>query len=221
MTWPAQARQSCAIRVHASEETWEFAVPAGGFSQSQHHRNYSVFIGDVVAPVNATAGSLKAVVIEVAARSIEQGGPATIWAERLMSGSRQRIATPFLSNIVRECEGVAELYNASSPDEDRAVLLQPLSAILASRLRAAGTVANPDAHGRRLAYALLPDVLHYDSRHPAGFTFAAQNGRHPAESPNEVVRAILAGGMPSGSTVAFTHPPVQTFPYFEQLATAV
>jgi hypothetical protein len=221
VTWPEETRQNCTIRVHANERTWEFTVPVEEVSQSQHHSDYSVFIGGVVSPVNAAAGPLRAVVIEVAARSIEQQGSAKIWAERVIGGSRQRIGTPFLSHILRDREDMAKLYHASSPDEDRAALLQPLSAILASRLRAAGTVANPDAHGRRLAFALLPDVLQYDSRRPAGFTFAAQNGRHPSESPNEVVSTILAGGRPSGSALVHAHRSVQTFPYFQQLTAAV
>ena len=221
ITWPEQTRQMCTVRVHANEKTWDFSVLAEGVSQSQHHDDYSVFIGNVASPVNASSFPLKAVVIEVAARSIERQGPAKIWAERVTGGSRQRIGTPFLSHIVRDQEDLAKLYHASSPDEDRDTLLQPLSVILASRLRVAGTAANPDSHGRRLADALLPDVLHYDSGRPAGFTFATQNGRHPSEFPNEVVGTILAGGRPSGSVLVHAHPSVHTFPYFQRLTTAV
>jgi hypothetical protein len=63
--------------------------------------------------------------------------------------------------------------------------------------------------------------LHYDSRLPAGFTFAAQNGLHPSESPDEVVSAILNGGKPSDSAAASHQPSVKTFPYFEQLTKIV
>jgi hypothetical protein len=157
---------------------------------------------------------MTAVVMEVDARAIGQHRLSEIWAERMVDGMRQRIGAPFLSNIMRDNAELASLYHSSSPDKDRTLLLQPLSVEIARRLRVAGSVVNPDSHARRLAYALLPDVLHYDSRLPAGFTFAAQNGLHPSESPDEVVSTILNGGKPSDSTAASLQPSVKSFPYF-------
>jgi hypothetical protein len=221
VTWPEEAGKDCTVRIHAGTKMWEFGVSARGVSESQHQGGFSVFIGNVVPRVKAHGRAMKAVVMEVDARGISPHGSSIVWAERLVGGSRQRIGTPFLSHIMRDHEDLAHLYQASSPGQDTTVVLQPLSAAIAGRLRAAGWAANPDSHARRLACALLPDVLHYDPRRPAGFTFAAQNGRHPSESSDEVVHTILNGGKPSDSMPSNHHPSVPTFPYFEQLTAAI
>jgi hypothetical protein len=221
VTWAEETTRDCMVRIHAGAKTWQFNVPSSDSSQSLHHSDYSLFIGSVVAPAKACGSIMTAVVMEVDARAIGQHGRSPIWAERMVGGLRQRIGAPFLSNIMRDNADLASLYHSSSPDKDRTLLLQPLSVEIARRLRVAGSVVNPDSHARRLAYALLPDVLHYDSRLPAGFTFAAQNGLHPSESPDEVVSAILNGGKPSDSATASHQPSVKTFPYFEQLTKIV
>ena len=221
VTWAEEPTSDCMVRIHAGAKTWRFKVPAHGGPQSLHNGDYSLFTGNVVAPAKAYGGILTAVVVEVDARAIGQHGPSEIWAERMVGGLRQRIGAPFLSNIMRDHAELASLYHTSSPDKDRTLLLQPLSVEIARRLRIAASVVNPDSHARRLASALLPDVLHYDSRLPAGFTFAAQNGRHPSESPDDVVSAILNGGKPSNSAPASPQPSVKSFPYFEQPTTAV
>jgi hypothetical protein len=221
VTWPEDTGQDCSIRIHAGASTWEFSASAHGVCQSERHRDFSVFIGDVVPRVMAQGRIMKAVVMEAGAGGIDSHGSSAIWAERLVGGSRQRIGTPFLSEILRDHEDFARRYHASSPGQDTTVLLQPLSAAIAGRLRRVGSTANPNSHARRLAYALLPDVLHYDPRRPAGFTFAAQNGRHPSESPDEVAHTILNGGKPSDSMPTTPHPSVPAFPYFEQLSATV
>jgi hypothetical protein len=219
--WPKDTGQDCLIRIHADIRTWEFRASAHGVCRSQHRRDFSVFIGDVVPRVKAHGRAMKAVVMEVDAGENGLHGSSAIWAERLVGGRRQRIGTPFLSEILRDHEDLAHRYHASSPGQDTTVLLQPLSAAIAGRLQRVGSAANPDSHAHRLAYALLPDVLHYDPRLPAGFTFAAQNGRHPSESSDEIVHAILNGGKPSDSIPANPHPSVPVFPYFEQRTAAV
>jgi hypothetical protein len=215
VTWPEEARKECALRIHVGAKTWQFTIPAHGSFQSPHNGDYSLFIGNVVAPPRTDVSNVKAVVMEVSDREVDRYGSSEVWAERIIGGSRHRIGTPFLSNITKNHTGLANLYHTSSPDRDRALLLQPLSDAIARRLRMAGSVPNLNSHARRLAYALLPDVLHYDPRRPAGFTFAAQNGRHPSESSDEVVNAILNGGTPSDSAEASSHSSVQIFPYFK------
>jgi hypothetical protein len=221
VTWPEDTGKGCSVRIHAGTKTWEFSAPAREASQFQHRGDFSVFIGDVVSRVKARGRVTKAVVMEVNARGIDPRGSSAIWAERLVGGSRQRIGTPFLSDIMRDHQDLAHLYHASSPGRDTTVLLQPLSAAIAGRLQVAGSAANPDSLAHRLAYALLPDVLRYDPRRATGFTFAAQNGRHPSECSEEVVQTILNGGKPPESMPANPHPSVPTFPYFEQLTAAV
>ena len=65
-----------------------------------------------------------------------------------------------------------------------------MSNAIADNARAA-EAPDPELHGRRLACILLPDVLRYDPKLPAGFTFAAQNGRHPEEASDIVVNAFF------------------------------
>ena len=218
-TWVEARSRDCIVRIHAGAKAWQFEVPAHRSRQSLHKDDYSLFVGNVVAPAKTYGGIMSAVVIEIDARTIGQRGPAEIWAERMVGGLRQRIGAPFLSNIMRDHTELASLYHTSSPDRDRVLLRQPLSVEIARRLRVAGSVADPDFHARRLAYALLPDVLLYDSRLPTGFTFAAQNGRHPSESTHEVVGTILNGGKSPKPAAASPRPFVSSFPYFEQLTT--
>jgi hypothetical protein len=97
--------------------------------------------------------------------------------------------------------------------------MQPLARAIAMRARARGQIADPEAHGRRLAATFLPDVLYYDSKLPFGYTFASRNGRHPSESTVELVNTIVEGG-------PFSHMPMATyrlerqFPYFRRAVTS-
>jgi hypothetical protein len=104
-------------------------------------------------------------------------GGRRIWAERLgPGGARQRVGSGFLDTLLASRVGLAELYHSLSPEQDVNALTPIVTA----------------AYRRRLATALLPDVLYYDSTAPAGFTFAARNGRHPRDEHSSVVAAILA-----------------------------
>jgi hypothetical protein len=142
-----------------------------------------------------------------------------LWAERLIyDGSRQRIGSPFLTEIVSGNAALAALYHSTSPAEDTAVLTKHVAEAIAEKARAGGHVQSPDMYGRRLASILLPDVLYYDPTLPTGFTFASQNGRHPEEASEVVANAILKGTSAPASTTKFTL--TNTFPYFPQLIAA-
>jgi hypothetical protein len=210
---------SSMIRVHAGSKTWDVEVSRQAAPKIDTHDDIKVFAGDVLSPLGAGAGTVRAVVIELPLRAIGRG--AGIWAEYFIQCSRQRIGTPFLANLVAADENLATLYHSSSPAEDRERLTDPLARAIAARLRAHGFSSDIGSHSHRLAATLLPDVLHYDAGRPAGFTFAAQNGRHPSESSDEMVNAILNGGVPSASRVQSTQHRVETFPYFKQSTAAV
>jgi hypothetical protein len=93
--------------------------------------------------------------------------------------------------------------------------MQQVAASIAANARAKGNVGDPEAHGRRLADLLLPDVLRYDPNRPLGFTFADQNGRHPQDASELVVNSILTGDLLSaraGPNVTLQ----EEFPYFLQ-----
>jgi hypothetical protein len=174
----------------------------------------AVYIGEILSPARVLQGGIvKAVVMSAPDRALVENGSTAIWAERFESGLRERIGTPFLSSLVAGSDEVAHLYHSCSPAEDRRVLLQPLARQIAARART--RVADPEGHGRRLASALLPDVLHYDPNLPSGYTFASRNGRHPSESSTELVNTILEGAASSKASEG-AHHVKKHFPYFRQ-----
>ena len=134
----------------------------------------------------------EAAVVEVP-NELLAGGKG-IWAEKLMrAGARHRVGSPFLAALVAEDDSLARLYHSGSPAGDRGVMQQQVARVVTARARRSGQIADPEAHGRRLAAALLPDVLYYDPAQPPGFTFAQRNGRHPAEEVGLVVSTLLGG----------------------------
>jgi hypothetical protein len=175
-----------------------------------------VFTGNVISPLGVHDGLVTAVVMELPTRAIGQDGSAGIWAEHDEMGSRRRIGTPFLPDLIAENEDIAAIYHSSTPAQDRDMLIKPVAAAIADRLRAKGAAADASSHGRRVASALLPDVLRYDSARPVGFTFAAQNGRHPLESTDEMVSAFVNGEATSAISVRPARHTGETFPYFRQ-----
>ena len=73
-------------------------------------------------------------------------------------------------------------------------------------------MSDPDAYARRLADAIPPDVISFKPASPLGFSYAGQNGRHPAERTSEIVRTLLGG---SSFSVANEQgaTPLDRFPY--------
>jgi hypothetical protein len=99
-------------------------------------------------------------------------------------------------------------------------LSEAVALAIGKRARKAGYGGDQDLHGRRVARMLLPDLLRYDPERPAGFTFAACNGRHPAEPESTVVNSIL-NGFPDGERLV-PRPVLQSsFPYFQSPSTTV
>jgi hypothetical protein len=134
----------------------------------------------------------EAAVLEVSNERL--AGGKGLWAEKLTrAGARHRVGSPFLTALVAEDDTLARLYHSGSPAEDRGVMQQQVAWVVAARARRGGRIADPEAHGRRLAATLLPDVLYYDPAQPPGFTFAQRNGRNPAEEVGPVVSTLLGG----------------------------
>jgi hypothetical protein len=204
------------LRIHAGSKSWDFMVETRtASSEMGQDGDIAVYIGEILSPARAPqGGSVKAVVMSVPDRALVENGSTAIWAERFESGLRERIGTPFLSSLVAGSDEVAHLYHSCSPAEDRRLLLEPLAKEIEARARV--RVADPEGHGRRLAVALLPDVLHYDPTLPSGYTFAARNGRHPSESSIELVNTILEGA-PFSKASEGAHRLQKHFPYFRQV----
>jgi hypothetical protein len=165
-----------------------------------------LFAGDV--------GGRTAVVLEIPADFVRPGDSLDVWAEiNSQDRGRTRVGGPFLTKILARDPALSRLYHASSPAQDR-----PLFAnALIDRIAATSRVANPILHARRLVDLLLPDVITYRPDLPAGYTFADQNGRHPADETAAVVETMLTGTpvlRPATSPVPLT----DTFPYFARSA---
>jgi hypothetical protein len=167
--------------------------------------------------VGKAAKQAGALVMEAPNKLLNGGGPISVWAERFaQTGSRQRLGSPFIATIVAEDGELARRYHSLSPADDRAELMESIAGAIASRAQRNGFAGDPGAYGKRLAARLLPDTLHYDSQLPSGFTFAAQNGRHPAEASNLVVDTIL-NGSPAFTAEASVAQLQTGFPYFSQI----
>jgi hypothetical protein len=210
-TWPSPMGRHLHVRVHAGAQSWRLQIPdstANGASWQQD--GCRIFAGNVAEHVGA-------VVIETPNGILNGGGPISVWAERIaQTGWRQRLGSPFVAAVVAEDDDLARRYHSLSPADDRAELMESVANVIASRAQRSGLAGDPVAYGKRLASRLLPDVLHYDSQSPSGFTFAAQNGRHPADASALVVDTIL-NGTPAFTAEARIAQLQTRFPYFSKV----
>jgi hypothetical protein len=201
-------------RLHIGGRTWSSHGPSSGIHDLMaENEGVRFFSGPVVEGAGASTVILEALLVEGPSAQLAGQG---IWAERLGSnGSRHRVGSPFLAALVDEDESLAALYDASSPATDTRMLSESVARAISKRAGQAGYSGDPDLHGRRLAALLLPDTVKYDPRLPAGFTFAACNGRHPAEPDSTIVNSIL-NGFPDGEGPARRSPTLHSsFPYFQ------
>ena len=137
-----------------------------------------------------------------------------VWAEIFAQGSaRVRVGNPFVAELLARNPRSSELYHAATPGQDTALFSDALAERVARLARTSGSVADPTAHGRRLAAFLLPDAIAYRPDLPVGFSFASQNGRHPSEDVGAVVDTILAGSVVR-RTAFPTFALTDAFPYF-------
>src|SRR5215469_15607288 len=81
--------------------------------------------------------------------------------------------------------------NTRHPSEDFAAAHQDIAGQVAAVVSASGTSADPQGYGRTVARRLLPDVLHYLVGTPAGYGFAAFNGRTRADNAPEVMLSLV------------------------------
>jgi hypothetical protein len=143
-------------------------------------------------------------------------GPETVavWAEQYGADrARRRLGNPILAALVERDPGLARRYHAGLPGADCETLGRQLARRIA--IEAADRIgAAAEAHGRRLAALLLPDVVSYDPARPVGFTFAGWNGRHPTDDSRTVVATVLTGAPTVGAGApGFTLG--DEFPYFQ------
>ena len=209
-TWEPTSRVDARLRIHTGERTWTIEVPAGSSRLTALDSvGCQTFTGLVFDRTGADNTLLQAVVIEAPSRLLSSGGVAHVWAERHSQGSRRRFGSPFMVRLSAKSRLVANLYHASSPEQDGEGLHRAVAQVISSNAYQNGYAGNPVRYGRRIASVITPDALRYDPQLPIGFTFAAQNGRHPNDAANSVVDTVLDG------TLA-THVPQPSFPLKDQ-----
>ncbi len=164
-----------------------------------------------------SSGAYDAIVVESAAELLGAGDALGVWAEvRSGNGRRLRIGSPFVAKLVAADETLSAAYHAASPVKDRAFFTAAFAARIAALAAAAGNVADPDLHAKRLVTRLLPDVITLNPDRPIGFNFADRNGRHPTDDTASVVATVLAGRPTSQARTRYQW--ITSFPYFSPAA---
>jgi hypothetical protein len=210
MTWPV-GRSTNSVSIHLHGKTWKLYSP---YTKS----NPIIWSEDGCRLFFGRMGSDDVFAVESSIRSLSRPGPLNVWAERFLEDcSRQRYGSPMLAEILRRNQALAQAYHSILPSDDRAVLTQLLLGEISTGLLAEGDARNEQAYGSQIAAALLPDVLRYDPRRPFGFSFAAQNGRHPTNAAEVVASAVmnLSRSCPLRSPL-LRYSLRREFPYFQE-----
>lgn len=214
----APARVGFEVVLHAGGRRWTIKIPRPLHTVSISERpDGRVFTGEILGPRMDAAATYSAIVVEIPRPFVAAGQSMAIWSEvRSAAGARFRMGSPFLAELVARDGNLCRLYHAASPSDDRALLTDAVVARIATMAAASGVAADPALHARRLATRILPDTLHYHPDLPVGFSFACQNGRHPADNVEAVTVTVLTGAAtPRLSSTPF--PLKSTFPYFVPL----
>jgi hypothetical protein len=149
------------------------------------------------------------VVIAVPAKRMPPGG-FDVWAEIISAGgARARIGNPLITSLLAGDAELARLHAGLHPATDRRMLAAPIACRIATR----PVDQNAEARARRLVDLMLPDTLRFDPARPAGFTFAAMNGRRPEDAVAPIVRTLLAGA-PRAGEMGGRYRSSSRFPYF-------
>ena len=139
---------------------------------------------------------VRAMVLELDARELAPTATFDVWAE-ISRGERLRwrVGNPIVAALVRCDQELERNYHRNSPADDQAVLTTLVTTIVAARTKKFGIASDPDAYAQRLANAILPDVIRFKPVSPVGFSYANQNGRHPAERTAEIVHTLLGASL--------------------------
>lgn len=106
-------------------------------------------------------------------------------------------------------------YNTTQPKDDLTTYGPEIALLATGLAAAAGTSADPQAHGRAIAELVFPDLLRYEIGTPATFGFATRNGRSFADNAPEIMFSIvLNAAIPTGLSAKNVAGTLRTqFPY--------
>jgi hypothetical protein len=197
------------VRLHAGANSWTVG-PFATNKQGEYFGGDAHFFVGRAARVNNESRSDILVVVAVPQRCLAERD-LDVWGEAIdRAGARSRIGNPLLSGILGADEELARLHATLDPSSDHEILASALVRKLANSHAPKSRI---DPRANRLTEFLLPDTLRFDHRRPAGFTFAAQNGRRPDDTVDPVVKRLLTG-LPLRNEAAMKYRASDQFPYF-------
>lgn len=202
------AKPAAHVRLHAGERAW--AIDADEFAErfDGHDRFYS---GTVMGRTSGKLGRYHAVVLETRLPRDNGNAVVSIWAERTDASGRRRFGNPIVAELLAHDPRLAAVHRTSIPAEDFAQMTAAAVDRLGQIAARAGVLSSRD-HAQRVAERFLPDVVSYRPGLPVGFTFAAQNGRHPGDDVSAVTATILTG-RPAASRPSVRFRMTDIFPY--------
>jgi len=202
------------VRIHVNEHRWTINGPLSTQQRKDsENRCYRCFSGEVFGRRHADE-ILNAAVVETPPQLVGNAERLAVWAELFAAnGSRRRVGSPFIAELMAQEPTMSTAYHAASPKDDVALLAEVLSRRATILANANGNVADPGGHARRLCSHFLPDVIEYRPNHPVGFNFVSQNGRHPADDPAAIVATVLTGAVTAGRSSRSIQLS-EAFPYF-------
>lgn len=179
-------------RIHVGAKTWSADLAGPARARLENDDRARIFAGRGMIG----ARFVEAVVLELDARELAPTETFEVWAEISRDEEpRRRLGNAIIAELVRCDRELAQIHRRISPIDDRAILTPLVTQIVAARARKVGIASDPDAYARRLADAILPDVIRFTPTSPLGFSYAGQNGRHPAERTSEIIRTLLGGSL--------------------------
>jgi hypothetical protein len=201
-------RTGAVVHIHAGRESWALPIGSDDCVTRQEGR---AFVGPIHFSAQNSMAARLAVVLEAPTNSAKSDETIDVWAEvRWGDGSKSRVGSPVVAEIVARDPSFSEVYNEITPDLDHALLEEALASRLSTMSLA---VEDPEARAHRLASILLPDVIHFTPGAPVGFNFADRNGRHPSDPTQAVVDTMIAGVvLPGRASEAIKL--ASEFPYF-------
>lgn len=197
------------VLLHAGNQQWDID---GAEDSGRYESGDRLFSGAIIGWEAGRDRVYKATLIETQTPPRPPQGSLGIWAERFGASGRQRIGNPIVAELLTVDRTLHARHSQTTPHDDRAWLAVPLAERVANIAARAGVRA-PRAYARRVAERFLPDVIAFRPGSAIGYTFAAQNGRHPAEDVNRLTATILTGSpaaLPRSTHFAISN----IFPYF-------
>lgn len=124
----------------------------------------------------------------------------------------ERIGRPLIQPFFNFVDEKAHAHNQGEPIDDLAQESEHIAEMVTMITRLAKSVADPTSYGEFVAARLLPDVLTYQLGTPAGYTFAAHNGRRLTDDVMDVTLSLVSNTPLSDHVVSDNHFRAE-FPY--------